>query len=174
MEQIYSFHNISEKNMTFLDVFSHIHSFMNSKPNGHYRLMIGTDSQVYSRHTRFITGIVIRREGNGAWACLRKVDIPERIEDLHKKISIETELTEHVAQLFTPHYKKELISIILPHIKDGCSFSFEGHIDIGLGEKNKTKIYVEEMMDRLQALGMKPLVKPESFVAFSYANRHTK
>ena len=59
------FQNLQEKNMTFEDVFQHIIQFMNQNPRGHYRLIVGTDSQVHKSHTVFITGIVILEEGHG-------------------------------------------------------------------------------------------------------------
>ncbi|OLO40404.1 hypothetical protein BTR23_07920 [Alkalihalophilus pseudofirmus] len=169
-----SFQNLSRKQMTFQDVFHYICAFIEKEPASTYRLIIGTDSQVHGRSTRFVTGIVIRREGKGAWGCIRKFDVPTRVECLHSKISIETTLTEQIAQLFTPQRKRHLINIILPYIKEGSSLTIEGHIDVGQGERNKTKVYVEEMVKRIEELGMKPLIKPQSFVASSYANRYTK
>lgn len=50
----------------------------------------------------------------------------------------------------------------------------EGHIDIGSGNRNKTRIFVEEMVSRIEAMGIEPKIKPESFVASTYANRYTK
>lgn len=174
MTNDFVFHNISQKNMCFQDVFAHIQQFIKRNNKGTYRLMIGTDSQVHPRSTRFITGIVIRNVGHGAWGCLTKHEQPRRIESLHEKISIETDLTEEVASLFTVDRKKQLYDLILPYVKEGSSLMIEGHIDIGMGERNKTKIYVDEMMNRIEVLGMKPLIKPDSIVASSYANRFTK
>ncbi|WP_096199665.1 ribonuclease H-like YkuK family protein [Bacillus sp. FJAT-45350] len=168
------FYNLTDKNMSFQNVFSKIKTFISQEPSAQYRLIIGTDSQVHARSTKFITGVVIRREGNGAWACLKKHEIRKRTHDLYKKISIETKLTEEVAQLFSAEKKIELMNLILPYVKEGSSLTIEGHIDIGKGERNKTKIYVEEMVNRIEELGMKPFVKPDSFVASSYANRYTK
>jgi predicted RNase H-related nuclease YkuK (DUF458 family) len=50
----------------------------------------------------------------------------------------------------------------------------EGHIDIGSGQRNKTREYVEEMVTRIESMGFEPKIKPDSFVASSYANRYTK
>jgi predicted RNase H-related nuclease YkuK (DUF458 family) len=67
-----------------------------------------------------------------------------------------------------------MIDIVLPYIYQGASFTMEGHLDIGSGNRNKTRIYVEEMTARIEAMGLEPKIKPESFVASSYANRFTK
>lgn len=160
--------------MSFSEVFQHILNFMESDPNGNYKLMFGTDSQVHPSYTRFITGIVIQRETKGAWACIRKVIIPRKMINLHERISYETTLTEEVVSMFSEEMKEQLIAVILPNIYRGASFSIEGHIDIGYGRKNKTRIFVSEMVSRMESLGIEPKIKPESFVASSYANRYTK
>ncbi|MFB4164985.1 ribonuclease H-like YkuK family protein [Alteribacillus sp. JSM 102045] len=174
MGRNFRFHNLSKKNMTFANVYHHIEAFIKQNPKAQYRLMIGTDSQVHPKTTRFVTGIVIRREGHGVWACLKKYEVKRRVEHLHEKVSMETYLTEEVAQLFTPAKKQQLFKIVLPYIDEGSSFVFEGHLDVGKGKRNKTKIYVEEMIARLEVHGMRTRVKPDSFVASSYANRYTK
>lgn len=160
--------------MSFSEVFDAILAFIESEPDHSYRLMIGTDSQVHPRFTRFVTGIVILRQGKGAWACLRKYDFPFRVDCLYTKISIETKLTEQIADYFTIERRKLLLNQLRPFLSLGASFVMEGHLDIGKGKKSKTKIYVEEMMKRIEGQGMKPCIKPEAFVASAYANRYTK
>lgn len=169
-----TFQNINEKNMSFDAVFKRIQEFMWNEPRANYRLMFGTDSQVHPNETVFITGIVIQREGKGAWACIRRVVVPRQITNLHEKISYETSLTEEVVSLFDEHRKNQLIDIVLPHIYKGASFTIEGHIDIGSGKKNKTRLFVREMTARIESMGLQPKIKPESFVASCYANRYTK
>lgn len=168
------FQNLMEKEMSFAQVFSRIIRFMKINPRGNYRLMVGTDSQVHHDYTLFITGIVIQNEGKGAWACIKKEVYTRRMDHLHERISKETSLTEEVVSLFTEERKNEMIDIVLPFIYQGASFTMEGHLDIGAGKRNKTKIYVEEMMARIESMGLEPKIKPDSFVASSYANRFTK
>lgn len=172
--QNFTFQNLSQKNMSFEQVFENIVQFMEKDPIGNFRLMFGTDSHVHSSYTKFITGIVIQRESKGAWACIRKSIIPRKMTNLHERISYETSLTEEVVALFTEEKKEQLIDIILPNIYKGASFSIEGHIDIGAGRKNKTRIFVKEMVNRMEAMGVEAKIKPEAFVASSYANRYTK
>ena len=169
-----NFQNIQEKNMNFDMVFERIQDFMWRNPRGNYRLMFGTDSQVHPRETIFITGIVIQSEGKGAWACIRKTIVPRKMNNLHERISYETSLTEEVVSLFDENRKNQLIDIVLPHIYKGATLAIEGHIDIGSGKKNKTRIFVREMTARIESMGIEPKIKPESFVASCYANRYTK
>ncbi|WP_163537015.1 ribonuclease H-like YkuK family protein [Gracilibacillus sp. YIM 98692] len=170
----FSFKNLNEKNMSFEQVFERIVHFMKQTPNGDFSLMIGTDSQVHKRHTLFITGIVIQNKGKGAWACIREVNVPRKMTNLHERISFETTLSEEIFSMFTQDRKEQLYDIVLPHIYRGASFSIEGHIDIGAGQRNKTRIFVQEMVSRIKSMGAEPKIKPDSFVASAYANRYTK
>ena len=160
--------------MSFEDVFDRITQFMKRDPRGSFRLMVGTDSQVHATYTLFITGIVIQQERKGAWACIRKMTIPRKMTNLHERISFETSLTEDIVSMFSEERKTQLIDIVLPYIYKGGSFSMEGHLDIGAGKRNKTRIFVDEMVARIEAMGIQPKIKPESFVASTYANRYTK
>ncbi|GGA62036.1 hypothetical protein GCM10008025_02460 [Ornithinibacillus halotolerans] len=169
-----NFQNLTNNSMSFEEVFQHIVQFIKKDPTGQYRLIFGTDSQVHTTYTRFITGIVIQCETKGAWACIRRVDVPRKMLNLHERISYETSLTEEVVSLFTKEKKNRLIDIVLPNIYKGSSFIIEGHIDIGSSQKNKTRIFVNEMVSRMESLGIEPKIKPDSFVASSYANRFTK
>lgn len=169
-----TFQNLREKNLTFPDVMDRIIKFMQIDPRGNFRLMIGTDSHVHQKQTVFITGIVIQNKGKGAWACIRKVIIPRKMNHLHERISKETSLTEEIVALFTEEQKNKMIDIVLPFIYQGATFTMEGHIDIGSGERNKTRIFVEEMVSRIESTGIEPKIKPDSFVASHYANKYTK
>lgn len=172
--EYYSFQNLQEKQMTFGDVFERIIKYMRLNPRGNFRLMVGTDSQVHKRQTVFITGIVIQNAGKGAWACIRKVIVPRRMLHLHERISLELSLTEEVVSLFHEERKNQMIEIILPYLYQGSTFTMEGHIDIGFGKRNKTREFVKEMVTRMESMGVEPKIKPNAFVASSYANRYTK
>lgn len=160
--------------MGFNEVFQKIAEFMKIHPIGNFKLMIGTDSQVHPNRTIFITGVVIQNIHKGAWACFRKVIVPRKMTHLHERISYETALTEEIVALFTSAHKTALIDIVLPHIYQGATFTMEGHLDIGAGKRNKTREYVQEMVARIESMGFEPKIKPNSFVASSYANRFTK
>jgi predicted RNase H-related nuclease YkuK (DUF458 family) len=168
------FQNLQESNMSFSDVFNRIVKFMKIHPSGNFRLMVGTDSQVHETKTIFITGIVIQNKGKGVWACIREVIIPRKMNYLHERISFETSLTEEIVSLFTEERKNQMIDIVMPFLYQGASFKLEGHLDIGAGKRNKTREFVEEMAARIGSMGFEPKIKPDAFVASSYANRFTK
>ena len=170
----YTFKNLRESNMSFEEVFSRIIKFMKLNPSGNFRLMVGTDSQVHEAKTIFITGIVIQNKGKGVWACIREVIIPRKMNFLRERISFETSLTEEIVSMFTEERKSQMIDIVLPYLYQGASFKLEGHLDIGAGKRNKTREFVEEMAARIGSMGFEPKIKPDAFVASSYANRFTK
>lgn len=174
MEVQNGFQNLSKRNMDFEEVFQHIQAFIKVQPSGSHRLIIGTDSQVHSSYTRFITGVVIQREGKGVWACYQSVNIARRIESLQEKISMETTFTQEVAYMFTPEKQNQIIDLLLPYVQKGASFKMVGHLDLGRSTKNKTRVYVNEMIQRIESIGLEAEIKPDSFVASSYANKYTK
>ncbi len=122
----YTFQNLSQKNMSFNQVFHYIRQFMEKDPTGCYKLMFGTDSQIHPGHTRFITGLVIHCERKGAWACIRKVIIPRKMLNLHERISLETTLTEEVVSMFTEDKKEELIILFCPIYIRGLPLPLRG------------------------------------------------
>lgn len=170
-----TYQNLTNKRMSFEHIFAKIVEFMEKNPEGNFKLMVGTDSQVHARETIFITGIVIKQEGKGVWACIKKVAVPRKMENLYERISYETMLSEEIFSYFTEERKNRLIQIVLPYVyTKGSTFEIEGHIDIGAGNRNKTRIFVKEMVSRIKSMGAEPKIKPEAFVASGYANRYTK
>lgn len=166
----FSFQNTTEKNLSLEDVFHRVMRFMSADPYGEFRFMIGTDSHVYRKHTTFVTGIVIQRMGKGVWAGYRKMKQPGQLE-LREKITMETKLTEGVASFFDESKEQQMKNAILPF---GSFLTKECHLDIGRGKKNKTSIFVNEMMKVIESIGYQAKIKPHSFVASHYANYYTK
>ncbi|WP_054703514.1 ribonuclease H-like YkuK family protein [Bacillus sp. JCM 19041] len=160
--------------LSFDDVFLQIKAFMLSNPQFDYKVMVGTDSQVHARSTTFVTGVVVQRIGNGTWTCAKKVNVERNMTNLYERISQETAFTEEVLSEFTESHKLKLVNIVLPYLYKGADLQFEAHLDIGSSDRNRTRAYVKEMRSRIEALGFKASIKPNAFVASSYANRYTK
>lgn len=169
------FRNITERNLSLDDVFARIGSFMRQKPCAEYRLIIGTDCQAHARLTTFVTGVVIQRVGNGAWACYRKLNVARPLRSVKQKLSCETSLSEQVAMRFGDAYRIGLENIVLPYVYQGASLRMYVDIDAGSdAEINKTAPLVEEMVRRVEALGCTARIKPDAIVASCYADRFTK
>jgi predicted RNase H-related nuclease YkuK (DUF458 family) len=171
-----SFQNVSENNLTLEDVLGRIIRFITKDPKGTYHFVIGTDSQVHRGHTKFVTGIVIHRVGRGAWACYRQLAVPRELSSIREKLALETSFSQRVAGFFDSYVVMQMEKVLLPFVYQGATL--ETFIDIDAGtelEINKTALYVQEMVDRVDAMGLyAPRVKPEAYAASAYANRYTK
>jgi len=169
------FRNVSDRNMTLDKVFERIQSFIRSVPYAAYQLIIGTDAQVHVGHTKFITSIVIFRPGRGAWFCYRQVIIPREIRSLQEKLSLETTFSQEIALYFDPIKIAMLEEILLPHVYQGANLQLFIDIDAGTDAKrNRTSVFVADLIGRIEAMGLTARVKPEAIVASSVSNRFTK
>ncbi|RKP46783.1 hypothetical protein D7Z26_24245 [Cohnella endophytica] len=170
------FQNLSEIDMSLDHVLERIVRFISKDPKGAYQFVIGTDSQVHRGQTKFVTGIVIHRIGRGAWACYRQLAIPRQLNSIREKLTLETSFSQRVAGYFDSKAVSRMEEPLLPYLYQGAML--ETFIDIDAGTEpvvNKTAMYVQEMVDRVEAMGMyAPRVKPDACVASSYANRFTK
>jgi predicted RNase H-related nuclease YkuK (DUF458 family) len=123
-----------------------------------------------------VTGIVIHRIGKGAWACYRQLALPRQLTSIREKLTLETSFSQRVAGYFDACAVTRMEELVLPHVYQGAML--ETFIDIDAGTEpviNKTALYVQEMVDRVEAMGMyAPRVKPDACVASAYANRFTK
>ncbi|MFB9327537.1 ribonuclease H-like YkuK family protein [Paenibacillus aurantiacus] len=170
------FQNVSESGMTLEDVMNRMLRFIGQDLRCAYHFVIGTDSQVFRGYTKFVTGIVLHRPGKGAWACYRVVVLPREVISLREKLSYETALSQELAAYFADDLLHIMEAPLLPYVYQGASL--ESFIDIDAGTEpvvNKTSLYVQEMVERVEASGVfLARVKPESYAASAYANRYTK
>ncbi|MFC4302573.1 ribonuclease H-like YkuK family protein [Cohnella boryungensis] len=170
------FQNLTESGLYLDQVEERILRFIAKDPQGVYQFIIGTDSQVHRQHTKFVTGIVIHRVGRGAWACYRQMAVPRQLTSIREKLLLETSFSQRVATYFDETALRRMEQILLPYARQGSLL--DTFIDIDAGIKpasNKTAAYVEEMVERVESMGLyAPRVKPEACVASSYANRYTK
>jgi predicted RNase H-related nuclease YkuK (DUF458 family) len=172
MNESFTFYNVSEKQMTFPVVIERIKGFIQKDPRSEYVLSIGSDSHVHQSETKFITAIHLHRKGKGAWGCLKNYCVKRPVFSVREKISIETTLSQEVAYLFTSKYLVDLSDLLIPFTDEGADLLFEIHLDIG--RKGMTKELIQEMTGRIEAMGIEAKIKPDSYAAFSYANRYTR
>lgn len=172
MNDSLTFYNVSEKKMSFQTVLERIKGFMLKDPRSEYVLSIGSDSHVHQTETKFITAVHLHRVGKGAWGCLKNHTVQRPITSIREKISMETALSQEIAYCFISKYLMELSDILIPFADEGADLIFEIHLDIG--RRGMTKELIQEMTGRIEAMGIEAKIKPESYTAFSYANRYTK
>ncbi|MCM3748454.1 ribonuclease H-like YkuK family protein [Paenibacillus pasadenensis] len=171
------FHNVKEQHMSVDEVAERLLRFVAEDPRASYHFAIGTDCQVHPNHTKFITGLVLHRIGRGAWACYRPYVLGRELDSIHEKLAFETTLSQEMAAYLEElSVVRRMEELLLPHVYQGaelCTF-----IDIDAGTEpcvSPTALYVQEMVARIQTIGSYVArVKPEAYVASSYANRFTK
>ncbi|WP_274649072.1 ribonuclease H-like YkuK family protein [Paenibacillus humicola] len=176
-QQDSGFQNISESRLALEEVVDRMLAFMKQEPAAHYQFAIGTDSQVYRGCTKFVTGVIIRRIGKGAWACYRQTVVPRELKSVREKLALETTFSQEVACLFEEEDTiRRMEEVLLPYAYQGAAV--ESFIDIDAGAVpiiNKTALYVQEMVKRVEATGMYAArFKPDSYAASTYADRYTK
>lgn len=169
------FRNVTENHMSIDDVFDRIRGFMRSDPRARYQLIIGTDAQVHSGHTKFVTSVVIYRPGRGAWFCYRQVVIPREIRSIQEKLTLETTFSQEIAMIIDDAKRASLEDIILPYVYQGAELQLFIDIDAGTDAKrNKTSTFVADMVGRVEAMGLSARVKPDAIGASAVSNRYTK
>lgn len=144
--------------------------FIKVNPDCKYRLAVGTDSQVKGRYTCFATGIHIHRVGQGAWCCVSKIIENRRYRSLKEKIMKETSMTYEIAYMLNEQLMDSLCDFSIKYKNFDCRL--EAHIDIGT--KGETRKLIREMASYFQGTGIDAKIKPDSYVASSYANRYSK
>ncbi|MFZ5989943.1 MAG: ribonuclease H-like YkuK family protein [Bacillota bacterium] len=164
------FFNSTQKNMSFTDVIASIKYFIKANPDARYRIAVGTDSQVKGRFTCFATGIHIHRIGQGAWCCIGKKVESRRYLNLREKIAKETAITYEVVYMLNEQLIEALCDFAVKYKNFDCKL--EAHIDIG--EKGESRKLIREMVGYFQGMGIETKIKPDAFVASSYANRYSK
>jgi len=164
------FFNSTQKNMSLDCVVSNIKSFIAAKPDGKYRLAVGTDSQVRGRYTCFATGIHIHRIGQGAWCCVNKIIECKRYVILKEKISKETIITYEIVSMLNDQLMDFLCDYTVRYKHFDCRL--EAHIDVGTN--GETRKLIREMVGYFEGMGIDAKIKPYAFVASSYANRYSK
>jgi predicted RNase H-related nuclease YkuK (DUF458 family) len=164
------FFNSMQKNMSFADVVASIKYFIRVNPDCKYRLAVGTDSQVKGRYTCFATGIHVHRVGQGAWCCVSKMVENRQYKNLKEKISKETSITYELVHMLNEQLIDVLCDFTVKHKNFDCKL--EAHIDVGT--KGETRKLIREMVGYFEGMGVDAIIKPDSFVASSYANRYSK
>lgn len=141
-------------------VIDEIHQYMLSKPQGVYKIIVGSDSQPLSaQNADFVTAIVVHRVGNGGRYFWRRMN-NARVFNLRDRI-----LREVMLSLET---SVEILKILKENID--IKFDFEVHVDVG--PNGKTSELISEVTGMIRAYNLPFKTKPESYAASSVADKH--
>jgi len=135
-----------------LQIDSHV------KNNG--KIFIGTDSQLSISSCLFAIAICLHRENKGGIYFFRKVK--------EKSSKFSTLKIRMIAEV------QKTIETAFEVLEKNPSASIEIHIDVGIGDKSKTKIYADELKGWASATGFSCKIKPDAWASASVADKHTK
>jgi hypothetical protein len=146
--------------ITAEEVVKEIIAYMHAEPARHYRVTIGTDSELLNtKNADFVTAIVVHRVGNGGRYFWRRF-VLGKFHTLRDRIIREVLISLEVAQEILTELKKS----------DLPEFEFEIHADIGAN--GPTNAVIQEVMGMIRAHNFEGKMKPESYAASNVADRH--
>jgi len=146
--------------LSFEQMFREIVCFMERSPDGRYRLIIGTDSQLRD-DTTFVTAVIVHHEGKGAryfYARERR----RRMDSLRQRIFYEASLSLQLAGRLAERLSRN----------GHADMNLEIHLDIG--RSGETRDLIREVVGMVAGSGFDAKIKPESYGASSVADKHTK
>ena len=146
--------------LTVNQVVDEIIRFMKADPKRHYKITIGTDSELLAEgRADFVSAVVVHRVGNGGRYFWRRAKL-SKFHTLRDRI-----IREVLISL-------ELATKVLEELKGASApkFDFEVHADIG--ENGPTKAMLQEVVGMIRAHNFEPKTKPESYAASNVADRH--
>ena len=157
-----TFSNAFGNQLTIHDVVAEIRAFMAAAPARHYKVTIGTDSELLaSKKADFVTAIVVHRIGNGGRYFWQRFTLGT-FHTLRDRIIREVLTSIDVA--------KAMIAELAAIEDELPEFEFEIHADVG--ENGPTKQMIQEVVGMIRANNFAVQTKPNSYAATNVADRH--
>lgn len=145
--------------ITEQEMLGDILRFISESARDSYRLIVGSDSQP-GRETCFVTAVIIHREGKGA-RCYYTRNYHKNPLSLKHRIFEEASRSLDVAGKIL-----NFMTAIHPEL------TIEIHCDVG--EKGKTREFIQQIVSMINMSGYMARVKPYSYGASTVADRFTK
>jgi len=149
--------------VSFKEMVSIIKAYSVQDPNTEYVIAVGTDSQNFNYTKAPVTvGIhkIKNKVGKGGIYFFEIKNI-KKINNIRQKIFYETNLSIELALKLNNTFEESNI----PH-------EIEVHVDVGYN--GPTSQYVAEIKGWVKACGFQCVIKPDSYMASSVANRLSK
>lgn len=156
-------YSITYGEVSFEEMYTLIKAYLSQDKNGEYIVSIGADSQNYS-YTKVPITIGIHKienkigKGGIFFAEIRKFN---KINNIRQKILLETSLSLELAATIKERFQEDRIrnEIVI-------------HVDAGLNGPSSQ--WVDEVSGWVRACGFPCVIKPDSYMASSIANRLSK
>lgn len=132
------------------------------------QVVVGTDSQTFSKETKIVNVIAIICEGHGGIYFYEMSKVP-KMSDVRTKLYTETQMSLEAADKLLALLEADA------HYADLYeNTTFTIHVDAGRSEQGKTKELIPSIVGWIKSCGFDCEVKPDSFVASSIADRISK
>jgi predicted RNase H-related nuclease YkuK (DUF458 family) len=161
------FYNPSCGNLKLNHVIDEIFSYIKSKPDIFYDIIVGCDSSS-EKFPHFPVVIVILRKGEGGRFFIKKISYKNR-----RFYSLKERILEEV--LISCEFALYLREKLQERVKDdeeNYNYQFR-YIHADIGENGDTKEMIKEVVGLIRGNGFEPKIKPQSFVASTVADRYT-
>lgn len=149
--------------MDLEEIYQSISKCVNDTPEYEYELIVGSDSQPRDKDVCFVTALVLYQKGGGGQFFYRKVyekinhSMRQRVfYETSKSLELASEVKKRLAQDRDLERKLQV----------------EIHLDVG--QKGPTKELINEVMGMVVGSGYEARIKPDSYGAFSVADKYTK
>ncbi|MCP6719007.1 MAG: ribonuclease H-like YkuK family protein [Patescibacteria group bacterium] len=161
------FYNPTVGNLDINQVIEEILSYIKSKPDRFYDIIVGCDSPS-DEIPYFPVAVVVLRVGEGGRIFLKKISYKNRKFYSFKERVLEEVLISCELAL---HFKEELYKK-LDNLEKGGNWQFR-YIHADVGANGDTKDMIKEVVGLIKGNGFEPKIKPESYVASVVADRYT-
>lgn len=157
-----NFHSPTHGNMDLSCVVDQALAFIEREDNSHFRIVIGTDSELIGTSSaRFVSAVVVHHVGHGGvyfWGSAIKNGIKELRQRMYEEATYSLALAQRLLSEFrTKDLPLEKI--------------MEIHVDVG--ENGETRAMITEIVGMIKGSGFLCKTKPDSYAASNVADRHT-
>lgn len=160
--QIDTFRSINFGVLSLSQVVDQAVTFIEKENNSHFRIVIGTDSELTTGNTaHFVSAIVIHHVGHGGiyfWGQITRNGIKDLRQRMYEEATYSLNLANNMLEEF--HNRNLPLEKIL-----------EIHVDIG--RNGDTRAMISEIVGMVKGSGFNCKIKPDSFAASNVADRHT-
>ena len=147
--------------LSFDGVFAELEAYLAEDPESRYTLIVGTDSQLKTQETVFVSAIVMHREGKGGRYFYQK-RLERRMQSIRQRILFETSLS------------LDLAARLANRLANSGYHDLDVQIHSDIGQDGPTKELIREIVGMVTGSGFDARIKPDSFGASSVADRYTK
>lgn len=162
------FRTASGKPVEINEIANRVISYLLEDLEAEYEITVGTDSQT-SKETKMVEVIAVHRKGLGG-IYFYNIDYIPRVHSLKQKINEETSRSLTVANTLLDAMEFPLLE--KGHLLEDLNVSFQIHCDIG--KYGKTSVLIKEIVSWVTSQGYICMIKPDSYVASSIADKYSK